>query len=192
MRRTRAAALLLLLLGMLGAAVTTHRPRRSTAGGVPVGMLGAAVATRRPRRSTAGGVPGECEQSATARREALGVFDHLRGREARPGRGGGGRIAPAELSRMLERHLDGGAVPVQGRLGEAECAVGAMGGSRGQCTADRTRVLVFGGSLTYGVEPMKGVRRSCPGCPPRSALRNINGRVFGGSCAVHADGGRWH
>jgi hypothetical protein len=52
----------------------------------------------------------------------------------------------------------------------------------GPCAAQhRTpgRVIVFGGSMTYGTEPMKHVRRSCPGCPHASTMTTAKGRIYG-------------
>lgn len=59
---------------------------------------------------------------------------------------------------------------------------------RGPCAASHAsdvpdvpaqRVIVFGGSMTFGTEPMKKVRRSCPGCPHASTMKTAKGRIYG-------------
>lgn len=64
------------------------------------------------------------------------------------------------------------------------CPFFAALAARGRCaargpSAPPPRILIFGGSMTWGTEPMKRVRRTCPGCPPAADL--IKGRVFADS-----------
>lgn len=56
-----------------------------------------------------------------------------------------------------------------------------LGTGHKQC-GGTARILVFGGSMTYGVEPMKSVHRTCPGCPAIKDMKpNLDGKVFGES-----------
>lgn len=56
------------------------------------------------------------------------------------------------------------------------CSFFSSLGGTGPCATKKPRILVFGGSMTWGTEPMKRVRRTCPGCPPPSGA--TKGKVF--------------